>query len=1339
MSKEKKKNKSGPGAFFRVLAAVVGRILLYGLLAAAMVAAFASLYLQSLDFELMLMGLITDGAEEALGRPVTLQSLRFDLLGGRVLIKGLRVGSGKPDLPDPLYIDYVLLQVDHRSILQGVIDIKQLILLQPIVDIVYTADGENNLPEFMLTEPAGGGEVRIGSLDVYNGELLFSGQAIGWGMDSGQVTFSLKQTGRDAFRGDAELKRLRLTLPRLKPVSTDIGLSFAAAGNVLSGAARLRGDYGSRLFVNEGSYDFTTGNATAEVELEADLGLLSLEGQGVISGWLEASGSLRYADGRLQAEAETLVPRLRVGDLLIERLRNRLVFSGDELRSEELEADVLDGHVSGSVEVARIFDNPVVTARMNAEQLDIPKVLRAAGLEKIQVRGRLDGSFSLSLDLQRPEELFVSGDISTTWKEGSERPYREAVAAVGAGRDFEIFSQTYIPVALSGHFEFSDNALLLGENFIARTPLSEIRINGAVDSKSLNLVLRSRSVGTEEVALALTNLGRVLGLDQGSPEEQYPIASIVRSFEASGQAVLRLSGRLDDPAVDLRVRSSSVRYMGRSLGNGTMRLEWAGGELRFPQIRLRDGLSAMDIQGKVSFPPGQAAEAEFNLEFAELDLAGLESLAGMEPIGLTGIGEGQLSLNIGNEFVGGGKVKVRSLTFRDISFDHAEAEVAFGERLALRDLDAVGPGGVRIQGSVDYDTVSEDWRASLRASGIQLENYVELLAPGSQLKGTVDVNIDANGHRLAASGLFDFSIAGAGAGGLALGDITGQLRADGSKAALSITSGGQDYKINAELLGDRHDEISLELENDSIDLSALAQEFMPDARLYLQVSNGASARLKLADTGFEAELRLGRVQAGLEQFSAGSEGPVTIRYAGDRVYLNDISIDQGIYKLNVGGSVGLSAPLSLNFKLDGSVNLVALSDFLPDFSFGGGAVFEELNIRGSIEKPLINGLVRVTDGFVRHKESNLSLSNMQGELRIENERVEIGRARAFFSGGVVNLDGFVLLDFAALQPSDFQFNIEGTGVELSIPKELDAVVDSSLILRGNLQDSILTGEIDVRSALYTRRFDPEAEILRAQQQPLQVAAEELRNLRLDLALRGEEDIRMDNNFADMEVILDLQIVGTAAEPVITGRAEVKEGQVFYRDRRYTITSGVIDFVNPYRIEPHFDFRAETQIKEYRVFLEFHGTPDRLYPTLTSDPSESTIDILHLLAVGKVRQNPFPSDTERLQEQLLGLALSGFITRQVTGQLERRAEQLFGIDRFRIDPFFAGGSNNLSPRMTVGEQITDRLSVIYSRNLSKSANQVLVLEYQLSPTMMIVGSREEDGSYAIDIHLKHSFR
>jgi len=803
--------------------------------------------------------------------------------------------------------------------------------------------------------------------------------------------------------------------------------------------------------------------------------------------------------------------------------------------------------------------------------------------------------------------------------------------------------------------------------------------------------------------------------------------------------VLELDGRLEDLKANLRVRANRVRYAGRDFESGTLRLEFAGGVLSINQLRLRDGESSVVIVGDVAFPGGEPISGRLKLEAKELNLAGLEQIIGAEGIGLDGVGSGSVEIVIGPEITGSGKVAARSLKVGELRFERADAEIRFGDRWSLRNLDAVGSDGELVQGSIDFDPANQDWNAALRGRGLRLEHYAELFAPGLEVEGNTDFDLDASGHRFAASGVLDFSVRGSQVAGMPLGDFSGRLRADGKKALLSLSSGETSYKIRAELSEGEEQVMHLSLEENNLDITGLVRHFVDNPLVYLQIRDGVSASIPLGGDSIVVDLVFGKMIFGIDKLSVNSVGEVGMRFADDQLYFKDIRVDQGGNQITLGGSIAFGDATKLELNIEGGVNLLAVSDFFGDFSFSGRGELD-LQLRGTLQQPMLYGDARVFDAYVRHKESNVSFSKIQGDLKIEGSRVEVVGATAVFSGGIIDLDGFVNIDWAAMQPTAFQFNIEGSAVGYSIPDELDVTFDASIIFSGERNSSVLSGDIDISRALFTKRIDPESELLRSgQAQPLPVASEELRNVRLDLDVKGDDGVIVDNNFADMELILDLHLLGTAAEPVLTGRAEVKQGQVYYRDRRYSITTGVIDFVNPYRLEPHFDFRAETQVKEYRIFLEFHGTFDRLYPTLSSDPAESTIDILHLLAVGKVRDNPFPSDTERLQEQLLGLALSGFITRQVTGQLEQRAEKLFGIDRFRIDPFFPGGSNNLSPRVTVGEQITDRLSVIYSRNLSELAEQVLVFEYRISPTMLLVGSREEDGSYAIDVHLQHRFR
>src|SRR5205814_3453930 len=84
----------------------------------------------------------------------------------------------------------------------------------------------------------------------------------------------------------------------------------------------------------------------------------------------------------------------------------------------------------------------------------------------------------------------------------------------------------------------------------------------------------------------------------------------------------------------------------------------------------------------------------------------------------------------------------------------------------------------------------------------------------------------------------------------------------------------------------------------------------------------------------------------------------------------------------------------------------------------------------------------------------------------------------------------------------------------------------------------------------------------------------LRQLALDVHLVTDEDIVVDNNYARAQLAADLDIIGTAAAPAVSGRASLREdGQLFVGRTVYTIsryTPSTIDFVSPSTIEPELN-------------------------------------------------------------------------------------------------------------------------------------------------------------------------
>jgi len=99
---------------------------------------------------------------------------------------------------------------------------------------------------------------------------------------------------------------------------------------------------------------------------------------------------------------------------------------------------------------------------------------------------------------------------------------------------------------------------------------------------------------------------------------------------------------------------------------------------------------------------------------------------------------------------------------------------------------------------------------------------------------------------------------------------------------------------------------------------------------------------------------------------------------------------------------------------------------------------------------------------------------------------------------------------------------------------------------------------------------------------------------------------------------------------------------------------------------------------------------------------------------------------------------------VTSEVGRVAQQAFGVDTFQLTPSLVDPntqSSRLDPgaRLTIGKRISDRLYLTYSRTLSSSTrDQIILLEYDQTDQFSWILSRNEDGTYALDVRMRRSF-
>jgi hypothetical protein len=97
------------------------------------------------------------------------------------------------------------------------------------------------------------------------------------------------------------------------------------------------------------------------------------------------------------------------------------------------------------------------------------------------------------------------------------------------------------------------------------------------------------------------------------------------------------------------------------------------------------------------------------------------------------------------------------------------------------------------------------------------------------------------------------------------------------------------------------------------------------------------------------------------------------------------------------------------------------------------------------------------------------------------------------------------------------------------------------------------------------------------------------------------------------------------------------------------------------------------------------------------------------------------------EELAGVGVASLLTERLSQEVGKRAERLFGLDRFSVNPFLVGQFANPTARVSVGKQITRELAINYSTNLNAATEAIILIEYTPEGPMSWILSRDEEGS------------
>ena len=477
------------------------------------------------------------------------------------------------------------------------------------------------------------------------------------------------------------------------------------------------------------------------------------------------------------------------------------------------------------------------------------------------------------------------------------------------------------------------------------------------------------------------------------------------------------------------------------------------------------------------------------------------------------------------------------------------------------------------------------------------------------------------------------------------------------------------------------------------------------------------------------------LQLGFENLAIAQQQPSVLVVRDGVVTIEQFALAGSVGTLAAVGTIGFVDTRALNVDVDGRLNIAAVA-LVTDRVRAEGDSTIDVTARGTLTEPMVNGHLTVADGTLVVEDPNLAAEAVNVRLELAGNRVNIGTLTADVNGGT--LTGAGGLAFGADGLSDVNVTLQTRGFAYDAPLDLRSLSDADVKITSKDGDVFVAGQVTIQEAGLTGDINFDTGLLASISARRQLELTPQRNpllerVQFNIDVDTASPILVDNNLAKAEVTTDLRIAGTPYEPGLLGRLEVLEGGlVTLNERIYEIERGAITFLDDRRIYPAFDLTMTTDTGNYDITLGVSGELGDAETTLTSSPALPEPDIMALLITGRTLDEMRGEEYDVAREQVLSQ-----LTGRVGATLGRGVQRATGLDEVRIVPQVIANESNPGARLTVAEDITDDLNLVYSVDLADSDDQVWVATYDVTRRFQTRGVRQADNSYRFDF--RHDIR
>jgi translocation and assembly module TamB len=1283
---------------------------LFALLLIAIIGGYFAL--RSDRFQQYALHKIATEAEHATGATTEIGGLDFSLSHLTAQLRDITLhgteASGQPPL---LHVDKLTVSLKIVSVLRQQVNLRQILIEHPVVYLRVDKNGKTNLPS---PPPSSAGsntsifDLAVGHAQITNGEVNYNDRKTPLDADLHELAADIRFASfAQRYEGELSYKNGHVRYAQYAPLSHDLNLAFSANPERLDlKSATLRvGSSNVTLQAVLSHYTNPIVDGSYNIQIHTQ-DFDQIAAGASPAGDVSLTGKLHYqavanksslqsvsADGRIVSDILTAVAsRNRVE---LRKLEGAYRLADGNLQLTGLSVESFGGRITGKAEIAHLDATPDAHVQALLENISLKALQKTLGAQQLRnttlagtVSGRTDASWTGTIDnIRAHSDLTIQTRASSTSNAAaSEVPMNGAIHASYDGP-----SQT---------IELRDTTLTL--------PSTTITAQGKVSNRS-----------DLQVQIVANDLHQAASLVSA-----FGAQSAIPPISGSATVTAQIRGSVKKPEISAQLKGQNIEVQGSQWTTVQAAVQADSSKLTVQNASLvsprheQATLNATVSLRNWSYDPSDSIKA--TLDVQRMRITDLLQLANQHyPV------SGELSANLkfdGSQLNPGGtgSARIANAQVYGEPIQNLTANFQAHDGTIASTLNVTANAGA-VDANLSYTPKTRTYNVRLNAPTVIVQKLQTVQTKNLGVTGTVTATVTGQGTLDDPQLVASVQIPELQIKQNSIGNLKTELRVAQHAADFTLDSTVVQSPVHARghVALDQNYNADATIDTGTIPLQVLLATYAPSAPQGVQGQAELHATLKgpLKDMSqVEAHVSVPVLNGSYQSLQIGIAQPIKIDYASSVATIQPFEIKGTDTSLRIQGRVPLAGGSGTpTLTAQGSADLRILQIVDPDYA-SAGTISLDVRATGTSDHPSVQGQIQLKDVSFNTSSAPVGIAKLNGTIDISNERLQFTKMTGELGGGQVSLGGSV-----TYRP-DVQFNLalQAKSMRLLYPDGLRSSLEANLAYSGTPQASTLSGRVLLNRLSFTQDFDLSkfADQFSGSNALAQPGFAD--TVKLAVAVQSQ-DLNATSSQISIAGIAALQVGGTAADPVITGRATLSSGELFYRNVRYQLQSGIITFDNPTETHPVLNLSVTTIVEQYNLTLALRGPLDKLATSYTSDPPLATADIINLIARGKTTQESAAQST----------STDSMIASQAASEVSGSLQKLAGISSLSIDPTLGGNGQSPSTQVAIQQRVTKNLLFTFSTDVSQPGSEIVQGEYQINKQWSVSVARDQLGGFSAD--------